>query len=431
MQDRARGRGGRQHDQRDDRAPVTFLVDDAFGGGGVGRTVSNVANQLVHRRPVSIISMHRKRDEPRYPLDPRIAVTVLRDRRRPDSRVASVLDRYPSRLRPAPSAENTSLWTDLLLRRALASVRSGFVVSTRPSLHLAAVSFAPRRVATVAWDHLNYPARAADPQQLAVLTAALERLDAFVVLTEADAADYRLHVPRLPPELAVIRNSVTWPVESEPPPLTNPVVVSAGRISRRKGTHRLVRAFALVAPRHPGWELHLYGDGELKGSVRALVRELGLQDRVRLQGYTHELPSVMSQASVFAMASRAEGFPMVLVEALSRGLPLVAFDCPRGPAEIIDTGGNGLLVPDGDLPGYAAALSTLIDDAELRRRLGRQALADAGQYAIDRIGADWEAMLDRVAAHRTRAADRTAGPRRRLQVDRPLPGRGPVFTPRP
>jgi hypothetical protein len=62
--------------------------------------------------------------------------------------------------------------------------------------------------------------------------------------------------------------------------------------------------------------------------------------------------------------------------------------------------------------------------------MGRQALADAEQYAIDRIGADWEAMLDRVAAHRARAVDRTAGPRRRLQVGRPLPGRGPVFTPR-
>ena len=111
--------------------PVTFLVVNAFAGGGVARAVANLTNQLVETRPVRIISLDR-RPTARYPLDPAVEVVVLRDRHRHDDRR---LDRLPSRLRPVPSSRAMSLRTDLLLRRAIRGISSGVVVSTRPSLH--------------------------------------------------------------------------------------------------------------------------------------------------------------------------------------------------------------------------------------------------------------------------------------------------------
>jgi glycosyltransferase involved in cell wall biosynthesis len=111
-------------------------------------------------------------------------------------------------------------------------------------------------------------------------------------------------------------------------------------------------------------------------------------------GHTSDLPAAFAEASVFASASRAEGFPMVMLEAMSTGLPLVSFDCPRGPGDIIHDGQNGLLVPDQDLDALTAALELVVSDEERRRSMGAQAHLDAGEYVVDRIAASWEQLID-------------------------------------
>jgi len=378
--------------------PVTFLVQDAFGEGGVARTTTNVANHLSRSREVRVVSLTRRRAEPQFPLDPAVELTVLDDLRGGGGRVRRRLRRLPTRLRPVPPEPSMSLVTDVLLRRAVRAVRSGVIVSTRPSLHLALTTYARPGVVTVGWEHMNHEARVQNPRLMEVLRTAVPRLDGFVMLTEADADDWRRELPGLRNEVAVIRNSVAWPLRATPSPVDAPVVVAAGRLAPRKGVRRLVRAFAPVARRHPDWQLHVYGEGPQKAEIAELVRRLGLDSQVQLRGYTHDLPGVLSGAALFAMASLSEGFPMVLIEAMSTGTPVVAFDCPRGPAEIIRDGSNGLLVPEGPLEPYSRALETLVADEELRARMGAQALRDAEAYTIERVAGDWERFLARLGA---------------------------------
>ncbi len=378
-------------------ASLTFLVDDAYGGGGIARTVANVANHLARDRRVRVISFHRGRDRPRYRLDPSIELSVVRDVRAPEGPLRRALAARPSRLRPTPSVRHMSLLTDLLLRRALRDVTTGVLVSTRPSLHLAASAFARPGVTTIGWDHLNFPRRFEDLRQFEVLSAAVPRLTAFAVLTDEDADDYRRLLPGTT-EVRVIHNSVSWPVSEHCAPLDSKVIVSAGRLTASKGFPRLIRAFAPLARAHPDWQLHIYGKGPQRRALRQLIDALGVARQVRLKGYNADFAGVLAGASCYAMASRSEGFPMALIEALTAGLPLVAFDCPRGPAEIITHGGNGLLVPDGDVRALRAALRTVMADGQLRRKMGAQALRDAEQYTIDAIGADWARLFEDLAA---------------------------------
>jgi glycosyltransferase involved in cell wall biosynthesis len=196
---------------------------------------------------------------------------------------------------------------------------------------------------------------------------------------------------------------VTWPIRERPPALDSKVVVAAGRLVPRKGFKRLIRAFAPVARRHPDWQLHIYGRGEQREQLQAMVARLGLEQQILLKGYDRDFPSVLANASVYAMASLSEGFPMVLIEAMTTGLPLIAFDCPRGPAEIIRHGSNGLLIPEGPFRNFTEGLLTLVEDAELRTRLGTQGLRDAEEYTIENISADWERFLGRLTAGRAAA----------------------------
>ena len=377
-------------------------MHDAFGHGGVARTVVNLANRLADHREVRVLSLRRGADRAPYPLDPRVRLEVLLDHR-PGRLTAAqrLLDRRPTRLRPEPVERRMSLLTDRVLRRRLSRLDPGVLVTTRPSLHLAATRWRAPGVRLVGQDHGNFPTRFAGPGMAAVLREAVPLLDAWVVLTHADAADYRRELPGLArggTRVEVIRNALPWPVAAAPAPLDSRVVVAAGRLAPEKGFGRLVDAFAPVARAHPTWQLHVYGEGPARERLEARVRRHGLEDRVLLPGYVDDLAGALAGASVYALSSRSEGFPMVLIEAMSAGVPVVSFDCPRGPAEIVDHGANGLLVEDGDVAGLGAALARLAGDDALRQRCGRQAWADSRAYAADAVVADWLALLDRLDA---------------------------------
>ena len=368
---------------------------DATGHGGVARTVLNLAGQLAGHRDVRVISLFRRSDEPAYALDPRVRLEVLVDVRRGQAPLDRLRHRRPTGLRPAPSEQHLTRLTDRLLRRRLRALEPGTLVSTRPSLHLAATRWAAPGVRVVGQDHKNFPTRFANRRQAAVLRAAVPRLDAYVVLTHADAADYRRELPE-GTRVEVIRNALPWTPAETPAPLDTKVVVAAGRLAREKGFGRMVDAFAPVARAHPDWQLHIHGEGTERGPLLRKVSRLGLAEQVRLPGYADDFRSVLAGAAAYALTSRAEGFPMVLIEAMSAGVPLVAMDCPRGPGEIVADGTNGFLVDDGDVAGFSDALRTLVEDDDLRRSCGRQAHEDSRAYVADAVVADWLDLFARL-----------------------------------
>jgi glycosyltransferase involved in cell wall biosynthesis len=163
-----------------------------------------------------------------------------------------------------------------------------------------------------------------------------------------------------------------------------------------------------VARRHPDWRLVIYGEGEQRPVLEKLVADHGLGESVSLPGRTDRIGEEFSRAAAFVLSSRREGLPMVILEAMSKGLPVVSFDCPTGPAELI-TADNGILVPDADVDALSRALCDVIEDDELRRRLDRGAVDTAARYDLDVIGRDWAALVDELLAETApRPADVTA-----------------------
>jgi glycosyltransferase involved in cell wall biosynthesis len=395
--DRRRRRLGRS---RGNPLKIYFLIIHAFGMGGTIRTVLNLAGYLARDHDVEVISVVRRRRLPFFPFPPDVTVTALDDQTAEPgfSRggLRGLLRKLPSVLvHPQDhSYRGSSLWTDVLLVRRLRSLPEGVLIGTRPALNLIAAELAPPEVVTVGQEHLNY--RVYRPALAADIARRYRKLDALAVLTDDDLHAYREVLPPAA-RLVCIPNALPA-LEGDVSALANPLVVAAGRLTPQKGFDLLVRAFARVVERHPDWELRIYGGGEKLSELRRLVWEHDLYNHVTLMPRSPELGRELAKASVFALSSRFEGLPMVLIEAMSKRLPVVSFDCPTGPRQVVVHGHNGLLVPNGDVDAFASALLEVIEDDDKRRSMGDAALETARRYDVEVIGRRWAEFLADIAA---------------------------------
>ena len=177
------------------------------------------------------------------------------------------------------------------------------------------------------------------------------------------------------------------------PTLDEPVVVTLRRLAHDKGIDMLLEAWAQVAPHYPEWRLHVYGSGPDEAALRQQAQDLGLDDTAIFRGLTTDIDHALSSASVYALPSREEGFPIAVMEAMAYGLPTVAFDCAPGIRELIDDEVNGLLVNPGNVVGFATALERLMKDRDLRIRLGRHGREAVRRYAPEVIIDRWEELF--------------------------------------
>lgn len=382
---------------------IRYLLMNAFSTGGTVRTTLQTAAALAERHDVEVVSIYKRRDDAAIPHDQRLRVRVLVDESpgvlatrsgpvgRATEAVRERLRARPSRLVHAGDLryENFSALTDLALYRYLRTVRTDVLVGTRPGLNLAMARHAPRSLVRVGQDHLHIGTYTKE------LRSAMRRLypnlDLYVTLTERDAEAWRTTLPDGPRVISV-PNAVP-DTGAGRSPLTDRVVIAAGRLTWQKGFGRLIPIWRQVVAEHPDWTLRIFGDGYQRDKLRSLVAEHGLEGTVQLRGHSSRLHDEMRRASIFVMPSRFEGFPMILLEAMSCGLPPVVYDFPNGARELVTDGVNGRLLPERDAEGMAAALSQLMTDEELRRKLAQQAAAAVDGYRLDTIAARWERIF--------------------------------------
>ncbi|MFC9247965.1 glycosyltransferase family 4 protein [Streptomyces sp. NPDC057136] len=392
---------------------ISFLLHNAYGIGGTIRTTFNLAGQLAEHHDIEIVSVFRHRDAPALGAPAGVRLRHLVDLRK---KSPSYDGDAPEHARPAtvfPRGDSRhkqySRLTDARIADHLQSLEADVVVGTRPGLNVHISRQARRGPVRVAQEHLTLGSH---PYRLRrELGHRYGLLDAVTTVTEADAEDYRTRL-RLPGvRIEAIANSVPAPA-GRPADCDEKWVVAAGRLHRVKRYDLLIGAFAEVAAVRPDWRLRIYGSGDATGNeqeaLRRLIGELGLQEQVFLMGAVHPMEAEWPKGSIAAVSSDRESFGMTIVEAMRCGLPVVATDCPYGPAEIIDDGTDGRLVPIGDKAALSAALLGLMEDEELRRRMGRAALASSARFDPAPIAERHLSLFTELAARGARGRSQSA-----------------------
>ncbi|PHQ49798.1 hypothetical protein BLA24_19295 [Streptomyces cinnamoneus] len=374
-----------------------FLVGiDVDSMGGSQRVLHTLAQGFAERgHDVELIGIRPSPEPHSYTADPAYRHTTLYPTpATPVPEAASLAERFgPARLREARARRAQRGRARGLLARRLAAVPRGrrahlVVGSPWAAVWLEPVP-RPPHLKAIGQYHESFH-QACHSVNLQLILRHYPALDKALFLSEADAAEFRR---RRLPNAGAMPNPVPFS-PSAAAPLDTRRVGAVGRLDHVKRLDRLIDAFATAAARHPGWELHLFGDGPEEAGLRERAARLGVGDRVRFRGSVRDMAAAYRELSVVALTSECEGRPMALAEASAAGVPSVAFDLSGGVRELVGHGRTGTLVPYGDTAAFAVALEELMGDPALRERYGRAARTHVAPLALPAVLDRWEALFE-------------------------------------
>lgn len=225
--------------------------------------------------------------------------------------------------------------------------------------------------------------------------ASAMRLDALVLLTKQDAEAWK-DITRT----YVIPNAIPY-IPEESSSLMKKQAIMVGRYNDAKGYEYITEAWEIVHKKHPEWILNIYGSGEMQDDVERWIKERGLQDSMIMHKPTEQITQKYQESSLCVMSSRYEGFPLVIMEAMSCGVPCVSFDCPFGPRNIIRDGEDGILVDYLNTKALADNICKVIEDENLRKRLGTNAKKNIQRFSQDAIMQQWQDLFHSLINNRT------------------------------
>lgn len=351
---------------------ITLFAEALRNRAGIERMTVELANLLVGKYKVEIILID--------PFDPELWPFSI------DSRIR-IRSLHSSFEKSLLSIKGVNIPNIRLLRRILKADKPNVLITVAtPLVRISAPAIIGLGIRHIAWEHFNLYAGSKVGSLYKMLAPWL--VDATVVLTKADARNYRrVHAPRI----YEIPN-FTSIGRYQPSKCETKILLAVGRHAPQKGFDLLIKAWAKTEAL--GWKLRIVGSGDDKPANMRLAEELGIMDRIEFVDSTPDIVREFQSASCFVLSSRFEGLVLVLIEAKMMGLPCVSFDCPNSPREVIRDSVDGWLVPNGDTDALAKCLSLHLSNLNILRKAGYAARLDAMErYSAKCVLSQWISLF--------------------------------------
>ena len=222
----------------------------------------------------------------------------------------------------------------------------------------------------------------------------MNKADALVSLTSADKTNWEKHV-NIP--IFVIPNLVTvYPNDISCYSERSNRIICVGRLTRQKGFDYLIKAWALIANKYPGWKIDIFGSGDLEDFLIQMIDNYNLKESITINKPTSNIFEEYDRSSIYVLSSRYEGFCLVLLEAMSFGIPCISFNCPHGPSDMITNGEEGILVPVGDINKLAESIEWMITHKEERERMSQNSREKVKYYLAENIMPQWVELFNKI-----------------------------------
>ncbi|MDE6067337.1 MAG: glycosyltransferase family 4 protein [Treponemataceae bacterium] len=364
---------------------IFFYLADITFTGGIEKITTTLSNYFVQQGiEVCIVSNFRTNQTYAYKLDERVNTVFLSE--------------FPYSGKPG-SIERLKLFLSIRkqVKKFFKAVHNEIViVQTFPNAFLYFLAMGKKnrnKIITVEHVHYFYYGRLIRILRYFVY----KYYNNVCVLTNADKRQYDkwgIHATVIPNAVDSFPSKI--PVLSE----RKNILLGVGRLEEQKNFRSLIDVFFKVHQKYPEWKLHIYGRGTLHDKLEKQICDLHLSECAKLMGVSDSIGTVFKEAGVFVLTSLYEGFSMVIAEAMANGIPVVSYDCPNGPADLIKNEENGLLVENQNEEELYKSICRMIDDSALRQNCSESALNTVQKYDIQHVFKQWKTLFDKTGAER-------------------------------
>lgn len=370
-----------------------------LGYGGVERAITSLANSLakLDKYDIEIVSVYKLYEKPVFDIDEKVKVTYL----------------LPSELSPNRKEWKEALNNLKLIRLGKESLKglkilyarrkkmveyikntnANVIISTRIFLNELLSEYGKDNILKIGWEHNHYHN---DMRYATDVIRSAKNLDYFVLVSKGLQKFYHKKMRTFKCKCIYIPNAIEN-IPRTKSPLTGEHIISVGRLSPEKGYLDLLKIYLDLKKKKCKWHLDIVGDGSERSRLEKFIKENNLENDITLHGFKNskEIEKLMQKSSFYVMTSYTESFGIVLLEAMSNGLPCLAFDSAEGAKEVITSGHDGYLIKHRNFKAMEKKILDLTKDIDMRKKLGKNGRRKVKGYISDNICASWEKLIER------------------------------------
>lgn len=360
---------------------VCFLCRGFVSNGGIGRVISVLSDKLVDDMEIFLLSFYDEKASSYYAVNPKCKQDTLYS---------------------APISMTKAILLNHAVKKLCFYIQKNkidVIIACGALFYPMAVMAAHKTgIKSICWEHTNPNNKTDYNFQDFARRFGATRSDANVVLTKNALQVYQTRFPKAknyqiynPIDPDLLKVDYEYDIRSRR-------IVSVGRLRPQKNFSRLLDIAAVVLREYPDWQWDIYGEGPLREELEAKRKDLGLEEHVHFCGQVPDLYDRYHNYSFMVMTSDYEGFPMTLLEGAANKLPLIAFDVPTGPSEIIDNGKNGFLCENGNTDEMIRSIEKMIDDTEFRKISSINSFHTVESFDVRSIKKAWSKLIEEIMA---------------------------------
>ena len=365
-----------------------------LGYGGIEKSVAALANMLCEKYEVEIVCSYKLFEKSVFPVNDKVSIKYLTD-------VKPNRKEFKSAIRSKNIFKifKEGLYAvKVLMKRRNTMIKyikncdSDVIVATRDIFDEWLGDYGKEETLKIGWEHNHYHN---DFKYASNITRSNKKLDYLVLVSNSLKEFYCKELINSKCDCVYIPN-VIESIPEKSSSLSNKRLISVGRLSPEKGFMDLLKIFTLLHKDYPDWTLDIVGDGVEKEKLEKFIEEYELQDFVTLHGFRDKdyIDKLLHDSSIYLLTSYTESFGIVLIEAMSHGVPCIAFDSAEGARELIQSGKNGYLIKNRSYTAFIKKVSDLIENKDERKRIGKVSKEGVKQYTCEVVSKQWIELIE-------------------------------------